>query len=104
MPDSTIVDLDIDMPLDEGISEAVLLLRSDGVETIESCQGGDGHAFPEATIRFCGGPAAGFHAYAAARKYNLPVKELRRVWSIDDGELTGPVWDMVFTTRPRQNR
>jgi len=103
MPDSTVVDLDIDMPLDAGISEAVMLLRSDGVETIESCQGGAGHVFPEPTIRFCGGPGAGFHAYASARKYDLPVRELRRVWSIDDGELTGPVWDMVFTTQPRQD-
>jgi hypothetical protein len=41
--------------LDSGIRDAVLLLRENGIETIESCQGGNGHAYPEPTVRFAGG-------------------------------------------------
>ena len=40
---------DIDMPLDKGIEPYVLALRSGGIETFESCEGGDGHVFPETT-------------------------------------------------------
>ena len=32
-----------------------MILRENGVETVESCQGGAGHAFPEPTIKFSGG-------------------------------------------------
>lgn len=28
----------------------------------------------------------------------LKVKELRRVWPLLDGELTGPYWEMTFTS------
>lgn len=35
--------------LDDGIREAVRVLAQAGVETFESCQGGDGHAYPEPT-------------------------------------------------------
>jgi hypothetical protein len=27
----------------------------------------------------------------------LPVAELRRVWVVVDGELTGPCWELTFT-------
>ena len=36
--------------LDDGIREAVLLLRKAGYKTFTSCEGGRGHAFPEPTI------------------------------------------------------
>lgn len=39
-------------PLDDGIREIVIVLVKNGVETFESCEGGPGHAFPEATVRF----------------------------------------------------
>ncbi len=42
--------MEFDPPLDPGISEFVAVLQSKGVETYESCQGGDGHAFFEPTI------------------------------------------------------
>jgi hypothetical protein len=34
------------------IAEAVNILNDAGIETFESRQGGDGHRFPEPTIRF----------------------------------------------------
>lgn len=36
--------------LDDGIQEAVLLLRKAGYQTFTSCEGGRGHAFREPTI------------------------------------------------------
>jgi hypothetical protein len=88
-----------DMPLDPGIRDFVLILRSGGIETYESCEGGHGHAFPEPTIRFSGNNGEGFKALSIAMTYGLPVLALRRAWRMDDGELTGPWWEMTFRTR-----
>jgi hypothetical protein len=41
--------------VDKGIRHAVAVLWAGGVETFESCEGGKGHAYPEATVRFHGG-------------------------------------------------
>jgi hypothetical protein len=84
------------LPLDRAISYAVKVLREGGVETFESCEGGSGHAFHEPTVRFHGGPEAGFHALACARRHGLPVAELRRFWQIVQGEPNGPYWEMTF--------
>lgn len=88
-----------DMPLDPGIREYVLILRRDGIETYESCDGGEGHAFPEPTVRFSGNNGEGFKALSIAMTYGLPVLALRRAWRMDDGELTGPWWEMTFRTK-----
>lgn len=90
---------DIDMPLDPGIRRAVLILRSGGIETMESCEGGPGHAFTEPTIRFHGNSAEGFKAFSIAVTYGLPVFAVRRVWDVVSGELTGPWWEMTFRTK-----
>lgn len=82
--------------LDEGIRGYVEILRASGIETFESCQGGKGHSFPEATIRFHGEYGEGFRAYSVARDHALPVTALRRAYSVEDGELKGPWWEMVF--------
>lgn len=84
--------------LDPGISHYVAILRSQGIETCESCEGGAGHAFPEPTINFHGQVGEGLRAVAAAQAYGLPVAQLRRVWSVQDGELVGPLWAMTFHT------
>lgn len=89
-----------EMALDPGIARAVQVLQEAGVETFESCDGSPGHAFSEPTIRFHGGKGAGWRALAAAQEVGLPVLALRRSWPIDDGEPTGPWWEMVFS-RPR---
>src|SRR5688572_8737087 len=85
-----------DLPLDRWISYAVKVLRDAGIETYESCQGGKGHAFPDPTVRFHGDRSEGFRAVAAAMRVGLPVYALRRSWSVVDGELTGPEWEIVF--------
>ena len=84
--------------LDEGISKQVFALRDVGVETFESCQGGEGHAFLEPTVRFHGGRGEGLRALAAALQSGLRPAELRRVWPVLDGELTGPCWELTFVS------
>jgi hypothetical protein len=87
-----------DPPLDPQIENLVLVLRAAGVETFESCQGGQGHAYPEPTVRFHGGTAEGLRALAAAMDGRLPVSALRRVWPVIDGEPTGPWWELTFAS------
>jgi hypothetical protein len=83
-------------PLDPGIAQYVVTLREYGVETYESCEGGDGHACPEPTVFINGERSAGWRALHAAQERGLPVLAVRRVWTIVDGEPTGPVWEMTF--------
>lgn len=83
-------------PLDGGIKRAVLILNDNGVETFESCEGGANHAFPEPTVRFHGEYAEGYRAVSVALSQGLPVSELRRVYSVEDGELKGPWWELTF--------
>lgn len=86
-----------DSPLDGGIRPFVVALRAGNVETFESCQGGEGHAYAEPTVRFHGDRAEGFRALAVAQRMGLPVAALRRSWPILDDEPTGPWWEMTFS-------
>ena len=90
-----------DPPLDEAIAPFVEALNAYGVETFESCQGGEGHAYAEPTIRFHGDRAEGLKALALAIKDGFPVSDLRRVWPIIDGEPTGPWWELTFRLLPQ---
>jgi hypothetical protein len=83
--------------LDPGIARFVAVLAGNGIETYESREGGPGHSFAEPTVRFHGGHAEGFRAFTIAANHGLPVLEIRRFWSIVDGEPTGPHWEMTFS-------
>lgn len=89
-----------DLPLDPGIREAVEVLDRHHVETFESCEGGIGHTYPDPTVRFHGESYEGLRALAAALQAGLPVHELNRVWRVQDGEVTGPWWELVFRKEP----
>ena len=93
--------IDIKLPntLDPGIRREVEILFSNGVETFESCEGGEGHPLSEPTVRFFGNAAAGWKALQVALDHALPVDELRRVWVITDCVPTGPTWAMTFFRR-----
>ena len=78
------------------------MLWDAGVETFESCEGGAGHPFPDPTVRFHGDQAEGFRALAIALQNGLKVSELRRYYTIINGEPTGPHWELTFQ-RPRQS-
>ena len=82
--------------LDEKIAPYVQLLRKHGVETYESCQGGEGHHFLEPTIQFHGMQCEGYRAVSIALMHGLPVKTLRRFWRVIEKELEGPTWEMTF--------
>lgn len=86
-----------DSPLDPGIAPYVLALIDGGVETFESCEGGNGHAYAEPTVRFHGDVSEGFRALSVAQKRGLPVAALRRAWPILDDEPTGPWWELTFS-------
>lgn len=86
----------LDLPLDAGIRDAVLLLRSKGIETFESCEGGDGHAFEVPTVKFHGDAWAGYKAFAIAMEHGLPVRRIQRAYGVVDGHLEGPWWEIVF--------
>lgn len=87
---------EVDLPLDAGIRDAVLILRRGGVETFESCQGGEGHAFPDPTIKFHGDQGAGYHALSVALGNGLPVMRLQRCYHVNGAELEGPWWELVL--------
>jgi hypothetical protein len=89
---------EVDMEIDLGVRRWVLILRANGVETFESCQGGEGHAMPEPTIKFFGSSWAGYRAFAIAMEHGMPVLDLRHVYSVVDGQLQGPWWEMTFRT------
>jgi hypothetical protein len=83
--------------LDPGIARAVLLLRQAGIATVESCEGGPGHCFPEPTVRFEGSRAEAWRAFAEAMDHGLPVLYLRNQWTISsEGDPEGPYWEIVF--------
>ncbi len=90
-----------DSPLDAGIRKYVEILVEAGVETYESCEGGDGHAYPEPAVRFHGDHSEGFRALAIALQHDLPVAYLRRLWTIKDLQPTGPTWEIVFYGKDR---
>ena len=99
--------------IDPGIRQIVRILAENGVETCQSCaafgpfgegsgkRNGDPHSYPEPTVEFRGSAAAGFHALQVAMTHGLPIAELRRVWSMQDGEPVGPIWAMTFSLVPR---
>lgn len=84
-------------PLDEGIRHIVEVLVAGGIETYESCQGGNGHCYAEPTVRFEGALSEGLRATAVAIANGLPANALRRVWEVRDGMLHGPWWEITFS-------
>lgn len=59
---------------------AVEVLNNHGFKTFESCQGGEGHAFLEPTVRFEGTEFDLMRAYEICELYNLPVFQVRRIF------------------------
>lgn len=99
--------------VDAGIQRAVVIFNMFNIETCQSCEGSndiDGvnpvkfldkteHVYYEPTIDFRGGPMEGFKVLAIAREHGLDVKSIQRKWDIIDGEVTGPLWQIIFWRR-----
>lgn len=86
--------------VDPGIRRVVEILFGAGVETFESCEGGEGHSFAEPTVRFHGNVAEGFRAFSVALNHGFRVAALRRYYTVIEGELRGPEWEMTFSHPP----
>lgn len=80
----------LEPPFDEGIREIVITLIANGVETFESCEGGQGHNFPEPTVRFEGAASEGLRAVSVALENGLPVRRLRLAWGFENNMIHGP--------------
>lgn len=87
--------------IDKNIFPAVEILNKAGFETFESCQGGEGHCFPEATVRFWGNEFDLIRAFSVCELYKLNVFNGRRVYRKtpfyeNQTSLLGEVWDRPF--------
>jgi hypothetical protein len=91
--------------VDSLILPAVKILTDHGFKTFESCQGGEGHAFLEPTVRFEGDEFDLIRACEICRFYGLAVCEGRRIFRRtpiyrDDNtpnvRLIGETWDKPF--------
>lgn len=89
--------------LDPLIAPVVQILNEHGFKTFESCQGGEGHCYPEPTVRFFGAEFDLIRAYEICRHYGFNAHEVKRVYrktdeyeSDSEGHTTisiGEVWD-----------
>lgn len=75
-----ITNSDLEYPIDELIKPAVDILRENGFDTIESCQGGEGHACLEPMVRFNGTEFDLIRAMEVCYVYGLCVSEGRRIF------------------------
>jgi len=91
--------IDPSMPVDRGIVRAVRVLRDAGFVTIESCEGGEGHSYPEPTIKFQATRAGGWHALGTLMDYGFPIHRIGRMWTMTEGMPTGPEWHVTFWKR-----
>jgi hypothetical protein len=91
--------------IDALILPAVKILNEHGFKTFESCQGGNGHAFLEPTIRFEGSEFDLIRAYEICELYGLPALEVRRVFrktpvhtedNTPNVRQIGEAWDKPF--------
>lgn len=73
--------------LDPGIRFAVRVLHAHGIETGQSCEGGDGHAYDHPTIDLNDGSyrPVGFAALAALEDYGLRVRDVSLHYPVDRG-------------------
>jgi len=93
--------------LDPGIRFAVKVLHAAGLETCQSCQGGDGHCYDRPSIDMVAGPddAGGFAALAALAGYRLPVTQVSIVWNIQNHLPYEKLWRIEFNEfRPMTDR
>lgn len=86
----------MELEIDHGIREAVTILQNGGIETFESCFGGEGHPCPEPMVRFHGNSFEGFKAFTVAKNHGLNVLSVAYEYSESNGWLEGPHWKMTF--------
>jgi hypothetical protein len=85
--------------LDKGIRFAVRVLHANGFETCQSCRGGRGHPYAQATVEMIstGNDSEGFGALAALQSYGLPVDAIAIVWPVQNGLPFERLWRITFS-------
>jgi hypothetical protein len=87
-----------EMLIDEGIKPAVDILNEHGFVTIESCQGGEGHAYFDPMVRFEGTEFDLIRAWEVCAAFKLCVFEAHRVYRkctviYNESEEIGETWE-----------
>jgi hypothetical protein len=85
--------------MDPGIIRVVRLLQEAGVETCQSCQGGEGHAYEWPAVDVTHEP---WKALDVANGYGIPVSRIAHTWNIDPdrGEpYDASFWRIAFEPR-----
>jgi hypothetical protein len=84
--------------IDAGIRFAVRVLHAHGIETCQSCQGGEGHCYDRPTIDMIAiaDDVTGFAALHYLQSYGLEVKNLAILWRIRNGLPYEKLWRIVF--------
>lgn len=83
--------------LDEGIRFAVRVLHARGIETAQSCEGGERHSYDHPTVDLIGAqPGAGFAALAALTEYGLRVRDLALLWTVRYGLPSESFWRLTL--------
>ena len=87
--------------LDDGIIGVVKVLRSHGIDTYSSCQGGGygwGHGYLRPIVCFHGDENEGERAEKIVTEAGYQVYQVSRVWYSRNGERCGPNWEMEFVS------
>ena len=86
-----------EMQIDKGIERLVRVLRYNGIRTVQSCEGGNGHINRNPYVQFVGTRGEGLRALGIAVNYDFRVAYLIRKWRVDRGEIDeGPFWEIVL--------
>ena len=83
-----------DEPMDPGIICAVRIFQEHGIETCQSCQGGEGHSYEWPTVDIHGAP---WKALDIANNFALPVIAISEHFGIYDGRPTEHFWRIEFS-------
>lgn len=84
--------------LDAGIRFPVRVLHARGVETGQSCEGGEGHSYdrPTVDLRDGGIHPIGFAALTALEEYGLRVRDVALLWVIENGLPVETFWRLTL--------
>lgn len=85
------------MAIDAKIERFVRILRLNGVNTIQSCQGGEGHPSQHPMVWFLGDQGEGMRAAGIAMNHGYQILYLNRQWQFYDGEIVNPpYWELIL--------
>jgi hypothetical protein len=82
--------------MDPGIIRVVRIFTEHKIETCQSCQGGEGHAYTRPSVDLTYQP---WEALGVASHYGIPVTRISHIWNVDpdsDEPRDSPIWRIEF--------